>query len=55
MKNVARLSDNDKRILFRNTADKMRLNDAIVEKGFLGVLYAGLSIPSFTLERFRHV
>ena len=34
MKNVARLSDNDKRILFRNTADKMRLNDAIVEKDF---------------------
>lgn len=34
MKNVARLSDNDKRILFRNTADKMGLNDAIVEKDF---------------------
>ena len=34
MKNVARFSDNDKRGLFRNTADKMGLNDAIVEKDF---------------------
>lgn len=34
MKNVARLSDNDRRELFRNTADKMRLNDAIIEKDF---------------------
>lgn len=34
MKNVARFSDNDKRSLFRNTADKMGLNDAIVEKDF---------------------
>ncbi len=34
MKNVARLSDNDRRELFRNTADKMGLNDAIVEKDF---------------------
>lgn len=31
---VARFSDNDKRMLFRNTADKMGLNDAIVEKDF---------------------
>lgn len=34
MKNVAKFSDNDKRRLFRNTADKMGLNDAIVEKDF---------------------
>lgn len=34
MKNVARLSDNDRRELFRNTADKMGLNDAIIEKDF---------------------
>ena len=34
MKNVARFSDNDRRELFRNTADKMGLNDAIVEKDF---------------------
>ena len=34
MKHVARFSDNDKRRLFRNTADKMGLNDAIVEKDF---------------------
>lgn len=34
MINVARLSDNDRRELFRNTADKMGLNDAIVEKDF---------------------
>ena len=31
---VARFSDNDKRRLFRNTADKMGLNDAIVERDF---------------------
>jgi len=34
MRSVARLSDNDRRELFRNTADKMGLNDAIVEKDF---------------------
>lgn len=34
MKKIALLADNDKRILFRNTADKMGLNDAIVEKDF---------------------
>lgn len=31
---VANFSDNDKRMLLRNTADKMGLNDAIVEKDF---------------------
>lgn len=34
MRNVAILSDNDRRELFRNTADKMGLNDAIIEKDF---------------------
>ena len=34
MRNIARLSENDRRELFRNTADKMGLNDAIVEKDF---------------------
>lgn len=34
MRRIARLSDGDRRDLFRNTADKMRLNDAIVEKDF---------------------
>ena len=34
MKVIARLSDNDKRRLFRNTANKMGMNDAIVEKDF---------------------
>lgn len=34
MRNVAKLSDNDRLELFRNTADKMGLNDAIVEKDF---------------------
>ena len=34
MKNVARLSENDRRELFRNTSDKMGLNDAIVEKDY---------------------
>lgn len=34
MKKVARLSDRDRGELFRNTADKMGQNDAIVEKDF---------------------
>lgn len=34
MKNTARFSDNEMRALFCNTADKMGLNDAIVEKDF---------------------
>lgn len=34
MKNVARLKDDERRDLFRNTASKMGLNDAIVEKDF---------------------
>lgn len=34
MKKIARLSDNDRRELFRNTADKMGINDAIAEKDF---------------------
>jgi len=34
MRNIARLPESDRRELFRNTADKMGLNDAIVEKDF---------------------
>ncbi len=34
MRKVARLSDDSRRELFRNTADKMGLHDAIVEKDF---------------------
>ena len=34
MRHVARLPESDRRELFRNTADKMGLNDAIVEKDF---------------------
>ena len=34
MRNVARLPEGDRRELFRNTANKMGLNDAIVEKDF---------------------
>ncbi len=32
MRNIAMLSDIDLRELFRNTADKMGLHDAVVEK-----------------------
>ena len=35
MRNVACLPESDRHELFRNTADKMGLNDAIVEKDFL--------------------
>ena len=45
MINVAKFSDNDKRILFRNTADKMGLNDTVVEKDFWGC---------FTLDSLFH-
>lgn len=34
MREIANLSDNDRRELFSNTADKMELNDAIIEKDF---------------------
>ena len=34
MRKIARLSDGERRELFRNTADKMGLNDAVVEKDF---------------------
>lgn len=34
MKEIARLSNDDRSDLFRNTADKMGLNDAIIEKDF---------------------
>ena len=34
MKNIARLPDEERADLFRNTADKMKLHDAIVEKDF---------------------
>ena len=34
MKNIARLSDEERAELFRNTADKMKLHDAIIEKDF---------------------
>ena len=36
MRKIACLPDDDRRELFRNTADKMGLNDAIVEKVLLG-------------------
>ena len=36
MRRIARLSDGERRELFRNTADKMGLNDAVVEKDFRG-------------------
>lgn len=34
MRKIACLPDDDRRELFRNTADKIGLNDAIVEKDF---------------------
>lgn len=36
MRNVARLSNDDRADLFRNTADRMQLHDSIVEKDFWG-------------------
>ena len=34
MRNIARLSDEERSELFRNTADRMKMHDAIVEKDF---------------------
>lgn len=51
MRNVARLPESDRRELFRNTADKMGLNDAIVEKDFWVCFYAGLSVHRLPVER----
>ena len=34
MRNIARLPDEERADLFRNTADKMKLHDAIIEKDF---------------------
>lgn len=34
MQNVAKLSDEERYELFRNTADKLGMNDAIIEKDF---------------------
>ncbi len=34
MRNIAKLSENDRRELFRNTANKMNLNDAMLKKIF---------------------
>ena len=45
MRNIARLSDEERYELFRNTADKMKLHDAIVEKDFW---------VCFTLDYFFH-
>lgn len=43
MRNVARLPDSDRGELFRNTADKMGLNDAIVEKDFVLIGFTQLN------------
>lgn len=45
MRNIARLSDEERYELFRNTANKMKLHDAIVEKDFW---------VCFTLDYFFH-
>ncbi len=40
MNNIARLTAQDRSDLFRNTADKMGLSDAIVEKDFWVCFYS---------------
>ena len=47
MLKVATLSIKDREALFRNTAQKCGMNEAIVEKDFLGMLDDELSIPAF--------
>lgn len=42
MRDIAKLNENDKKSLFHNTAAKMGMTDAIIEK-ILGVQYARLS------------
>ncbi len=55
MRKIACLPDDDRRELFRNTADKMGLNDAIVEKRLLGMLYPGLFISPLSMEGLHHL
>ncbi len=38
MYDLARLDDKERSIIFRNTASKMKVNDAIIEKDFWVVL-----------------
>ena len=38
MRKIARLSDEERAELFRNTADRIKLHDAIVEKNFCNLL-----------------
>lgn len=40
MRDIAKLSENDKKALFHNTAAKIGMTDVVIEKDFLGVLYA---------------
>ena len=44
MYEIAKLLSEEREILFQNTAAKMGMNAAIIEKRFLGLSYAGLSV-----------
>ena len=48
MRDIARLSEKDKKALFHNTAAKMGMTDAIIEKD---LLYARLSFSSLRMEK----
>lgn len=48
MRKIACLPDDERRVLFRNTADKMGLNDAIVEKCALPWITCFTAVPGRT-------
>ena len=55
MRKIACLPDDDRRELFRNTADKMGLNDAIVEKDFWVCFTLDYFVSPLSLEGLHHL
>lgn len=53
MRKIAGLPDDDRRELFRNTADKMGLNDAIVEKDFWVCFICFTAVPGRTPSHLK--
>lgn len=47
---IVKASDAEKQILFQNTAEKMNLNAAIIENGFLGGAFIRVSLSCLPLE-----
>lgn len=55
MYNIAKASEQDRRVLFRNTAQQTGLHEAIIEKDFWVCLDTGPPLPSQSLEGGLHI